>query len=347
MWRGGSDSDGLLAILQAARSRPRLPIVALQPACAFPQRIRKLFPGRLLPIECSLPAPHDAAGMFRFIDWFSLRVDSRFRKSLRPWIASRFRDSPAFGVMTMKRKRSIAAAILGRLGLELLPRWRLEHLAFSEHLRRVFRRLDVDLVLDVGANEGQFRDFLRTHVGYEGWVASFEPVADAFAAMETRAAKEARWRVFPVALGAADGKAAFHVSRHSTLSSFREPRFDQSLHVAEKRQVARTVEVEVRTLDALWPAIAETTGARRPYLKLDTQGFDLEVLRGSEAALQQVVALQFEASVVPMYREMPTYMEMISHLNARKFVLSDMFSIARDADMRLIEFDCVMIRSAN
>jgi hypothetical protein len=86
----------------------------------------------LLPPDCSLPAPRKAAGLFRIVDRFGLRVDSRLLESLAPSIASRFGEPSAFGVRTMKRKRSIAAAILGRFGLELLPRWRLEHLAPSE-----------------------------------------------------------------------------------------------------------------------------------------------------------------------------------------------------------------------
>jgi hypothetical protein len=84
-------------------------------------------------------------------------------------------------------------------------------------------------------------------------------------------------------------------------------------------------------------------GFERPYLKLDTQGFDMEVLRGGSECLSTVRALQTEASVIGIYKGMPTYMETISYLNERGFHLSGLYPVGRDSSLRLVEFDCVMI----
>jgi hypothetical protein len=84
-------------------------------------------------------------------------------------------------------------------------------------------------------------------------------------------------------------------------------------------------------------------GFKRPYLKLDTQGFDLEVLRGGDASLSGMLALQTEASVIGVYKGSPSYTETIHYLDQRGFDLTGLYTVSRDASLRLIEFDCVMI----
>ena len=58
-----------------------------------------------------------------------------------------------------------------------------------------------------------------------------------------------------------------------------------------------------------------------------------------------MLALQTEASVIGIYKGMPTYMEMIRYLGERGFDLSGLYPVARDSSLRLFEFDCVMIRA--
>ena len=98
------------------------------------------------------------------------------------------------------------------------------------------------------------------------------------------------------------------------------------------------------TLDDLLPAIAVELGVRRPFLKLDTQGYDLSVIQGADQSLRSIAVLQVELSVIPIYEGMPTYLETIASLNALGFSLSNLFPVAMDSEGRLIEFDCVMIR---
>src|SRR5713226_10094851 len=89
--------------------------------------------------------------------------------------------------------------------------------------------------------------------------------------------------------------------------------------------------------------VRERIGFRRPYLKLDTQGYDLEVLRGSVHTLRSIAGLQSEASVIGIYRQMPDFTETIAQLKAYGFDLTGMYAVARDASLRLVEFDCVTI----
>ena len=239
---------------------------------------------------------------------------------------------------------SALQGVLNNAGVSLTATWRLEQRAAALHIRELFHRYSIDAVLDVGANEGQFHNFLRQEVGYTGWVVSFEPAPAPLSVLRNRVAADPRWRLVDKALGPQSGAQPLHVAAHSTLSSFFPPRFDQTEFAYEGRQIVQTIEVEVVRLDDLLPGIAAELGFRRPFLKLDTQGYDLAVIQGANDSLSSIAALQIELSVVPLYQGTATYEETIASLNARGFRLSNLFPVAIDADLRLIEFDCVMIR---
>ena len=66
-----------------------------------------------------------------------------------------------------------------KFGYEIIPSWGLEHDApLARHLATLFQKLNIRCVLDVGANIGQYREFLRHQVGYDGLIISFEPVRE-------------------------------------------------------------------------------------------------------------------------------------------------------------------------
>ena len=123
---------------------------------------------------------------------------------------------------------------------------------------------------------------------------------------------------------------------------------DFSIHPRELlTRLDDTELVTVRTLDLVMPILQECIGFRRPYLKIDTQGFDIEVLRGARDSLPGIKALQTEASVISIYKRMPRYMDTMRLLDERGFDITGFYPVSRDSAPRLVEFDCIMInRSA-
>jgi hypothetical protein len=77
--------------------------------------------------------------------------------------------------------------VLGAGGLELMPKWRVPRAPQTAYLRRLLDERRVDGVLDVAANRGQFRDYLREQVGYTGWIVSFVPHPSALRPARRRA----------------------------------------------------------------------------------------------------------------------------------------------------------------
>lgn len=222
----------------------------------------------------------------------------------------------------MKPLHRAVRQLAHRLGYELIPRWRLSTRAQSDYLQRLFALCGVRLVVDVGANEGQYHDFLRQHVGFDGLILSIEPQPELAARLRRRAAaQDPRWRIVECALGAAPGRATLNLMQSSAFSSLLVPEHGELGLFRESNRVCGTVDVEVRTLQAL---SAEFTGGsgRDVYLKLDTQGFDLEVLRGAGEALRRVAAAQFEGSFKRLYAGAPGYLEVLDFLRGDGFEIS-------------------------
>src|SRR5512134_826462 len=122
----------------------------------------------------------------------------------------------------MNLKRRLMTAVkqwAARCGYPIVPTWRLEKWEQSTHLCELFDMLGIDCVLDVGANIGQFHEFLRLHVGYTGCVVSFEPVREMVERLRDAARADAAWTVHPIALGERDGSAEIAVMVERTLSS--------------------------------------------------------------------------------------------------------------------------------
>lgn len=200
-------------------------------------------------------------------------------------------------------------------------------------MRMLIPRLGINCVLDVGAHRGEYARMLRIF-GYRGRIVSFEPVAENYAILTELAANDPAWDVRHMALGSEDGEAEINVTENTVFSSFLTP--------VDERVSARQ-SVSVRRLDGVFAEV--TSGIREPraFLKMDTQGFDLEVVRGAAGCLGQIPAAQSEMSVVPIYDGSPGFAEALAELESHGFHLSAMFPVLRRG-LRLVEFDCVMAR---
>lgn len=220
-----------------------------------------------------------------------------------------------------------------------LGRWP-DPASLTFHLRRLLAQYEVDLVIDVGAHRGEYATLLRREVRYTGDLVSFEPAAEAFDTLAQRAEGDARWRVVQLALGEAAGVANLQIYRNTMLNSLRPP--SQFGVDVWKLSVATTEDVPVARLDEIELSLARYSA---PFLKIDTQGFDLDVLRGARNILDQVVAIQFEVPMLPLYEGATAFHGMIAEVERLGFAVSGLFPVAHDPKLRAVEFDCVAVRA--
>jgi FkbM family methyltransferase len=238
-------------------------------------------------------------------------------------------------------KARVRRFVCRRFGIDFGSRRYFCNRALVQDLAECLDRHAVDAVLDVGANRGQFRDFLRRMVGYRGLILSFEPIRACHEVLRPRVARDPRWFLYEFALGRRDQTRTLHVAEDSRCSSFLDATRQTHGVPLEKDH---DEEVSIRSLEPMFPEIQKTHGFKRAYLKLDTQGYDLEVIHGAGRALQEFVALQIELSFLPVYEDMPDYATVLAELTSRGFDVSGFYPAARDEDGRAIEMDCMLIR---
>ncbi len=213
----------------------------------------------------------------------------------------------------MQALRQAVHAALRRVGFDIVP---YDAERFPELRRpRLLRARRIDLVIDVGANEGHWAENLLRS-GYSGRIVSFEPLASARRELERRAAGVAEWQTLPFALGDRRGTTSFHVAGNSSSSSILPMTARQVAGAPESAYVAEE-EVELRRLDDVGPEVIRP-GARI-WLKLDVQGFELPVLRGAERTLEQVEVVETELSLVELYQGQASFGEVLAYLTSRGF----------------------------
>jgi FkbM family methyltransferase len=135
----------------------------------------------------------------------------------------------------------------------------------------------IDLVLDVGANTGQFGQSLR-HRGYAGRIISFEPVKEAFRELESAARGDDLWTTANLALGPSSGVMAINVSKNSQFSSFNDLR-ETATSFDPNAEFKASESVVVKTLDEAAPP--RDLGSN-VLLKIETQGYERPVLEGAK-----------------------------------------------------------------
>ncbi len=174
-------------------------------------------------------------------------------------------------------------------------------------LKALIDQRGVELVVDVGANTGQFGQSLRA-VGYQGEIVSFEPMQVAFAALQENTQAEGNWHARKLALGGTAGELEINIAANSYSSSLL-PMEQAHLDAAPESAIVGTETVKVSTLDREFAS--ET---RKSLLKIDTQGYEGEVLDGLGAFESCVDAIAIELSFVELYSGQPLYAQMFERL---------------------------------
>jgi FkbM family methyltransferase len=234
--------------------------------------------------------------------------------------------------------RRTAHRIESLVSSRLTQPWR-SHRAFEEwYLGKLLSYLEVDCVLDVGANIGQYALMLREYSGYKGRIVSFEPTPEALASLRRNSIDDPLWAVEGVALGRSTGKARLRTMPNASVgNSFLPLRDEPGVQQGE-------VEVDVRRLSDVLPELQKKFGFSRPFLKMDTQGFDLEVFAGAADVIHTIVGLQSELSVDAFYEGAPGWQQALDVYTKAGFALSTLVANNVDWFPQLRELDCIMYR---
>lgn len=213
------------------------------------------------------------------------------------------------------------------------------------HTIELINRHNIDLVIDVGANMGQFVIELR-NAGYSGQIISFEPLIECYKHLESIA--DDKWHIENYALGDSNTTETINISNKTVFSSildtneFGKSNFSDSIKVVEKQTIT------IKRLDDVICELVNELDKKKIFLKLDTQGYDNHVILGARNTLSHVQLLQTEVSCKAIYKNTPPFYETLKQLSTSGFNITGIFPLSRDkASMELLEFDCLLVRAAN
>jgi FkbM family methyltransferase len=141
----------------------------------------------------------------------------------------------------------------------------------------------------------------------------------------------------PYGLGDAEGTRKFYVTALTGASSFFEPDLDafRGLRLVDLFRVVRTVELPIRRLDGL---IASGEMPQPDFVKIDTQGSELNILKGCGEKLRNLVGVRLEAQLRPLYKGQPTFFDIYHFMSKAGLILRDI-RLHYPIGYEFVEFD--------
>lgn len=202
---------------------------------------------------------------------------------------------------------------------------------------------DVNVVFDVGANVGQFSSGLRS-LGFSGKIVSFEPLSSAHEELAAAAKSDEYWLIHPrCAVGDRNGEIEIHISGNSVSSSVL-PMLDAHSSAASDSAYVASESTPLITLDSVAAKYLDEDS--RVFLKIDTQGFEWQVLDGAESTLKRAKGVLCEVSLVPLYEGQRLWRDVIARLEAEGFVLWTLQPVFADArNGRSLQMDAIFLRN--
>ena len=201
---------------------------------------------------------------------------------------------------------------------------------------------NIELLFDVGANIGQYAQRARQE-GYTQRIVSIEPASHAHAVLTRTAQSDPLWSVHErCALGSEAGERTLNISANSQSSSLLDMLPAHASAAPSSVYVAHE-QTPLVTLDSLIERYR--TAKERVFVKIDTQGFEREVLDGAKASLAHISGIQVELSLVPLYESQELYGYFLRRLEGEGFRLWSVIpGFSSPTTGQLLQMDAIMVR---
>jgi FkbM family methyltransferase len=204
------------------------------------------------------------------------------------------------------------------------------------------------IVIDIGANTGQTIDEILT-INPTAEIYSFEPTPNLIFGLKNKYNGKSNIRIIDFALANKQAELDFYTSEFSPTNSLLEPdiklysEFDSILSKALAN--SQKVKVKVDTFDNWYSSNGNS--AKIDLMKIDTQGTEYEVLKGSLANLKtNIKAVSLEFQYLPFYKNSLPFYETMKLLYENGFILYSFFEKKQKANMQLLENNGLFINSS-
>jgi len=207
---------------------------------------------------------------------------------------------------------------------------------------QAIKKINTDIILDVGANTGQFSLEIRKK-GYNGKIVSFEPLLSARKKLIEYSLKDKNWLIHDqAAIGDHNGFIDINISKNSVSSSIL-PMMSSHSDAEGNSVYIGSERTAIITLDSV--ADAYLNDSSNCFIKIDTQGYESQVLDGAINTLKKAKGILCELSLVPLYEGQHLWKEIIERFEKEGFVLWSLHKAFTDKrNGRTLQMDAVFLR---
>jgi FkbM family methyltransferase len=193
---------------------------------------------------------------------------------------------------------------------------------------------ELTTIIDVGANSGQFTK-VAAHLYPQAQIHTFEPLPDLYPIIKKKFGSNPNIKTYNIALGNEDGTILFNKNKFGHTSSVLEISQD-NIHFTRKDNELEQIRVQIMKLDSLALPVDKTNLS---LLKLDVQGYELEVLKGADETIKAIGYIIIEANLEELYSSQPSFNTMNNYLQDKGFELMGMLDFNLGNKNKYIEVD--------
>lgn len=212
----------------------------------------------------------------------------------------------------------------------------------QEKLKALLEHHNIDCVFDIGANQGQYSQSLR-RAGYNNTIISFEPLSSMHVILDSLSKADSNWHIHErTCVGDTVGEVEINVSNNSDMSSILAIE-EETLTALPKSNYVGKEKVAITTVSEIFPTYENQY--ENIFMKVDTQGFEWEVLQGAKDILPKLTGIQLELSLFSLYENEKTFEDITSWLKKHGFdpilVIPGYFSKKL---MKQLQIDIIFLR---
>ncbi|TVZ53383.1 FkbM family methyltransferase [Dokdonia sp. Hel_I_53] len=184
--------------------------------------------------------------------------------------------------------------------------------------KKIQNHCNIDKILDVGANSGQYALQQLNNMGFKGSIISFEPMQKPFQDLLKFSEQYNSWKVENIGLGLKNKTSVINIAQNSYSSSLLKM-LPSHLNNAPESIYVDEETITLNTLTTVFKAHCSLDD--NIFLKIDTQGYEYNILESGRDILNNIKMIQIEMSLIPLYEGEKTYDEMIKYLKDLNFQL--------------------------
>lgn len=210
--------------------------------------------------------------------------------------------------------------------------------------QKIMNYFGINTVFDIGANNGHYSTTLREY-GYSKKIISFEPLKQPFEELKNVSENDDNWLVNNYAIGNADCIGIINVAKNSLSSSLLKM-LPAHLNSAPESEYISKQEIKIKKLDTIFNSFCCDND--KVLLKIDTQGFEKNVIDGAVNCLKNIAIIQLEMSIIPLYENEMLFNDMMKYIESKGFELYSLENgFADQTTGRLLQIDGIFVKKSN